>query len=76
MSSTPTGNGSGLTSFPFNTDQNNQWPALSIISVVVIALAFIAVTWFIFWIFRREKKLRRMAAPDASSLGAPNRESR
>jgi cytoskeletal protein RodZ len=75
MSSTSTDNGNGLTSFPFNkSDQNNQWPALSIIGVVVTVLAFIAVVWFLFWIFRRENRLRRNATSDSRALESTNRE--
>jgi cbb3-type cytochrome oxidase subunit 3 len=69
MSAQRTGNGNGVPSFPFNnTNENNQWSALSIIGVVVTVLGFIAVVWFIFWIFRKEKALRRKAAAEGDIL--------
>jgi predicted permease len=76
MSSTPTGNTGEGNAFPFtNENQNNQWPALSIIGIVVTVLGFIAVTWFIFWIFRREKRLRRSATAGVCSPEPTHRES-
>lgn len=69
MSAQIVGNGNGVTSFPFNnTNENNQWPALSIIGVVVTVLGFIVVVWFIFLIFRREKALRGKAAAERDTL--------
>jgi amino acid transporter len=77
MSSSITGNGSGVTSFPFNNaNENNHWSALSIIGVVATVLGFIAVVWFIFWIFKKEKRLRRSAASDRNALKPPVGESR
>lgn len=73
MSSTPTGTAGAGSSFPFNDDnQNIQWPPLSIFGVVVTVLGFIAVTWFIFWISRREKSRRRRATAGMCPLGATN----
>jgi hypothetical protein len=69
MSAQIVGNGNGVTSFPFNnTNENNQWPALSIIGVVVTVLGFIVVVWFIFLTFRREKALRGKAAAERDTL--------
>jgi len=63
--------GSGQTSFPFdNSNENNQWPVLSVIGVVVTVLGFIGVVWFIFWVFKREQKLRSSSDRDASTLEA------
>jgi cbb3-type cytochrome oxidase subunit 3 len=73
MSSTPTGTAGEGSSFSFNDDnQNIQWPPLSIIGIVVTVLGFIAVTWFIFWIFRREKSQRRRATAGTCPLAATN----
>jgi cytoskeletal protein RodZ len=73
MSSTPTGTAGEGSSFSSNNEnQNIQWPPLSIIGIVVTVLGFIAVTWFIFWIFRREKSQRRRATAGTCPLAATN----
>ena len=73
MSSTPTGTAGAGSSFPFNDEnQTIQWPPLSIFGVVVTVLGFIVVTWFIFWISRREKSRRRRATAGMCPLGATN----
>jgi hypothetical protein len=62
MSSTSTGPAGEGNAFPFNNaNENKQWPTLSIIGVVLTVLGFLAVVWFIFWIFRREKRQRERA---------------
>jgi hypothetical protein len=77
MSSTTTNAAGGGNNFAFNNEnQNQKWPALSIIGVVVTVLGFIAVVWFIFWIFRREKRLRQRGRGDQCSPEPTNRECR
>jgi hypothetical protein len=62
MSSTSTGPAGEGNAFPFNNaNENQQWPTLSIIGVVLAVLGFLTIMWFIFWIFWREKRLRQRA---------------
>jgi hypothetical protein len=62
MSSTSTGPAGEGNTFPFNNaNENQQWPTLSIIGVVLAVLGFLTIMWFIFWIFWREKRLRQRA---------------
>ncbi|KAE9370806.1 hypothetical protein N431DRAFT_427157 [Stipitochalara longipes BDJ] len=67
-STSPEGEGNG---FPFNDEsQSSRWPILSIIGVVLTVVAFIAVVWFIFWIFRRERKLRQRSTADERPISS------
>jgi len=52
MSSASTGPAGEGKTFPFdNANENNQWPTLSIIGVVLTVLGFIGVVWVLVWMF-------------------------
>jgi hypothetical protein len=65
MSQNSPSNYNSADAFPFNNEVNN-WTALSIVGVVATVLGFIAIIIFVFWLFRRESRVRREDA-EASS---------
>jgi flagellar biosynthesis/type III secretory pathway M-ring protein FliF/YscJ len=58
-------NANSAEAVPFNNEVNN-WTAPSIVGVVATVLGFIAIILFVFWLFRRESRIRREDA-EASS---------
>jgi amino acid transporter len=60
-------NSNSADAFPFNNEVNN-WTALSIVGVVATVLGFIAIILFVFWLFRRESRIRRENEEASSEL--------
>jgi hypothetical protein len=65
MSQNSPSNSNSADAFPFNNKVNN-WTALSIVGVVATVLGFIAIIIFVFWLFRRESRIRREDAQASS----------